>query len=165
MIRRFEPLDIHFKCAVRRIAANLFPCGYDVGEEAPSTLAELNAHIAATGRMLVYSGGSDRTIFDCPETNYAFRAWHDWCHWKGQHEFDMQGEAAVCLMQHEHLTRLYGGHPSLPKWHAIIDAEVIGQNAYHDMYGVFPQDQKAFVLRYLNAQKAIRDLRAAGLAA
>lgn len=146
MLRPFNPLDAGFNVAVQTIARRLFPTGYDVAEEAPATLEQLNAHIAATGRMLVWSGASERTIFDDAETNYAFRAWHDWCHWKGQLPFNEEGERAAYAMQLDHLRTVYGERP---EWEAILHAEVVGQFDYAAEHGHFPEDQRAFVASYL----------------
>lgn len=140
-----KPYCLSFNIAVRTIAARLFPCGYDVAEVAPESLEELTAHIAATGRMLVFSGASDSTIYTCRETNYAFRAWHDWCHWKGSHPFTIAGERAVMEMQRDHLRTVYGNHPDLPLWDAILEAEIIAQAERHESTGAFPMDQRTFV--------------------
>jgi hypothetical protein len=141
-----KPFCLSFNIAVRTIAARLFPCGYDVAEAAPNSLDELNAHIAETGRMLVYSGASDSTIYACPETNYAFRAWHDWCHWKGQHPFTIAGERAVMQMQRDHLRTVYGPtHRELCIWDAILEAEIMAQAERHESTGAFPVDQRTFV--------------------
>lgn len=147
MIAEFRPLDAGFNIAVRSIAARLYPTGYDVADDAPSSLEELNAHVAATGRMIVWSGGSERTIFDDAETNYAFRAWHDWHHLKGQHPFDAEGEAAVFVRQRDQLRELYGVRPA---WEALLHAEIIGQLEYEAAHGCFPDDQRAFAQAYLD---------------
>lgn len=141
-----KPYCLTFNIAVRTIAGRLFPCGYDVAEAAPQSLEELTAHIAATGRMLVYSGASDSTIYACRETNYAFRAWHDWCHWKGQHPFTLEGERACLQMQRDHLRIVYGPtHPDLSLWDAILEAEIIAQAERQIATGEFPTDQRQFV--------------------
>ena len=51
--------------------------------------------------MVVAREGADNTIFGAPEVNYAFRAWHDWCHWMGGFDFSLYGECATCNMQIE----------------------------------------------------------------
>src|SRR5208282_1357378 len=100
--------DIHFNAAVLTMCSRLLPGGYDVSLAAPETYEELIAHLDAGGRMVVYSGGSERTIYGDPEVNFAFRAWHDWCHWRGRHDFSQEGERVACAMQSEHLVTLYG---------------------------------------------------------
>lgn len=140
-----KPYCLSFNIAVHAICARLFPCGYDVAERAPTNLEDLTAHIARTGRMLVWSGASDNTIYGDSETNWAFRAWHDWCHWKGQHEFNLVGERACMEMQLEHLRTVYGrSHPDFHLWAAILEAEIIAQASIHAESGEFPADQRQF---------------------
>jgi hypothetical protein len=55
----------------------LFPTGYDVSDDAPSTFRGLCKHLDSGGRMTVYRGGSEATIFADNEVNYAFRAFLD----------------------------------------------------------------------------------------
>jgi hypothetical protein len=149
-----KPLDLGFNIAVRTIAARLFPCGFDITADesaAPSTLEALQAHIEATGRMLVWSGASDHTIFACPETNWAFRAWHDWAHWRYALPFDLAGERAVCEVQKANLATVYPGRPSLPLWGRILDLEITAQAEHFTTTGSFPIDQVAFTLARLAA--------------
>jgi|CXWL01.1.fsa_nt_gi hypothetical protein len=160
------PLSPAFNVAVQTIARRLFPCGFDVAAVhqpksgvdfmlatpippyAPSTLAELTAHIARTGRMLVSGDFSDKTIYADAETNFAFRAWHDWHHWKHQIPFTLAGEREVCRLQERNLVTVYG-----PKTAAgfipLLRAEVIGQAEYYTFHGTFPRNQMAFVKAYL----------------
>ena len=143
-----QPFNLAFNVAVNHIAGKLFPCGFDVGPDAPATLEALNAQFA-TGRHKVDNRRSDNTIFACPETNWHFRAWHDWCHWKGQHAFTLEGESAVARMQIEHVRGLYGDGPTLDAFSQLILAEVVGQAAYYAASGEFPADQRAFVRAFL----------------
>jgi len=144
-----QPFNVAFNVAVNHIASKLFPCGFDVAPDAiDADLPGITAQFA-NGRAVVSSLFSDNTIFACPETNYAFRAWHDWCHVKGQHPFTLEGEAAVARMQIEHIRALYGEGDFLDKAAALIRAEVIGQAAYKAATGDFPVDQRAFVREML----------------
>lgn len=152
----FKGIDIHFNIAVMTIARRLFPGGWDVAEDAPGSLEELTQHIADTGRMLVWSGGSDATIFGDAEHNYAFRAWHDWHHWKWQLPFTLEGEAAVCDLQKDDLDIVYGlpvtpGERFRRSMHyRLIDCEINGKLKYSKMHGgEFPVDQIAFARMYL----------------
>jgi len=162
-----EPLSLSLNCAVNSIANRLFPLGFDVqgvdtAKVAPSTYEELCAQFA-TGRHVVASEGSENTIYACKETNYAFRAWHDWCHVRGGHDFSLEGEKAVCAMQIEHLRKFYPGNPDLPKWERILEAEIVGQALYFAKHGKFPKHQRAFVEAYIRRNTAAL-LRAAEIA-
>lgn len=143
-----QPVDRGFNVAVKHIAGLLFPAGFDVADVAPVTLGEIRRHVASTGRMLVWSGMSGKTCFACPETNYAFRAWHDWCHWKGGYEFNRQGEIAVCSMQQDHVRTLYGREGAV-KFHHMLAIEVVGQFDFAGRNCHFPRDQHAFMVREL----------------
>ncbi len=144
-------LDIHFNAAVLTICSRVLPGGFDVSDKAPETYEELVAHLDAGRRMLVYSGGSQRTIYGDPEVNFAFRAWHDWCHWRGRYDFSYEGERAACTMQGDHLVALYGESSQTRRWLRILEAEIIGQRDYFDRHGIFPEDQRAFAENYLAA--------------
>lgn len=145
-----NPLDRGLNVAILHIASRLFPTGFDVGANAPETFEAINEHIARTGRMLVWNGASENTIYDDAEVNYAFRAWHDWCHWFGHFDFSLGGERLAAEMQKAHLRSLYVGCKELTRWEAIIDAEVNGQAAYAEYWGIFPNHQRAFVEAYLS---------------
>ncbi len=144
-----QPLDTGLNVAIMHIATKLFPTGFDVSPDAPNTFTALKAHLDAGKRMVVFSGGSDATVYADPEVNWCFRAWHDWCHWRGNHPLSLMGERATCVMQAQHLVTLYGKGPSVRRWIRIIHAEIIGQAAFYQAHGHFPVDQYEFVTRYL----------------
>ena len=149
-----QPLDRGLNAAILHIADRLFPKGFDVSPNAPETYEALLAHIAETGRMCVGNGASENTIYADAEVNYAFRAWHDWCHWFGHYDFSLGGERQACELQKQHLRSLYCGGRNLKRWEAILDAEVIGQAEYQACHGEFPIDQLSFVQAYLWAHNA-----------
>jgi hypothetical protein len=143
------PVDTAFNVAVLHITSRLFPTGFDVSEHAPATFAELKALLDAKQRLVVYSGGSSNTIYADPEVNYAFRAWHDWSHWTGNHDLTFRGEVAVCATQRRHLIELYGDTPQTRRWSELIRAEIIGQGTYYLYHKRFPEDQRSFVEAFL----------------
>jgi hypothetical protein len=145
-----KPLDIGFNIAVLRIANQLCPGGCQVADDAPDTYEKLRAHLDLTNQMKVWSGGSENTIYADKQVNWAFRAWHDWCHYHGRHAFTVVGERAVFEMQKLHLLLLYGNCPQTRRWLEILRAEVIGQQKYFYQHGHYPDDQRAFVEDYLN---------------
>lgn len=149
-----EPFSTKFNIACQHIANKLWPLGFDVSGvdtdiPAPDSLDNLNALIATRGRLVVDGSNSENTIFACAETNYCFRAWHDWCHWKGQHEFTLEGETRVAEMQIEHVRKLYG-HRDAREFTRLIWEEVVGQATWHAVNGRFPTDQRLFARQYLN---------------
>ena len=142
-----KPLCITLNIAIATICNRLFPAGFDVAETAPESLSELNESIAKRGRITVWNGASEQTVYGSTEHNFMFRAWHDWCHWKGQHEFNLAGEAAALAMQLEHLATVYPSHPDRPTWERILTVEVLGQAVHHAVTGEFPADQVEFYHR------------------
>ena len=143
------PFSRAFNVAVKRMAEILMPTGYDVADEAPNDFEALKAHVAKTGRMLVWKGESEDTIFGCPETNWAFRAWHDWCHIKGGFPFTVKGETLAAGMQASQLITVYGCEMSR-YWRKLIACEVVGQAAFHEVTGNFPSDQREFTNAFLD---------------
>ena len=145
-----QPFSTSFNVAVNHIAARLWPKGFDVCNVAPSSLESLKNTVRENGRLTVWGGGSERTIFGDAETNYAFRAWHDWHHIDGDLPFTFEGEAEVCQRQLADLARLYGNDTMTQAgWAALLVIEVIGQRAYEDRHGAFPDDQRAFAVECL----------------
>ncbi|PHP65403.1 hypothetical protein CSC94_18760 [Zhengella mangrovi] len=138
-------LDHELNVAAMMIANRLFPAGFDVAEDAPDTYEKLKALFESGKRYVVYSGGSDRTIFGDPEVNFHFRAWHDWCHWKGAHEFTVRGEYDTFRMQHCHLVAIYGDNAMTKRWRRILFADIVGQKLHEKRTGQFPEDQFSFV--------------------
>jgi len=141
-------LSIPFNVAVRHISDKIFPCGFDVSEDAPKTYDELVAHYHKQARLSVWNGASDRTIFGCPETNYMFRAWHDSKHLLYDHPFTPDGERSVMLQQQADIGALYDGAQA-DYFCEILEAEIMGQLQYAEIHGDFPGDQIGFVRAYL----------------
>lgn len=93
--------------------------------------------------LKIWSGGSENTIFGNPETNYAFRAWHDYIHITKQLDFSPLNEARVAFIQaailpEEWLFERY-----------LILIEVIGQVLHHDAWGEFVPDQRLFTCQMM----------------
>lgn len=139
-------LDPEFDRVVVERARTCFPEGYDVVDDAPQTLEEINQLLNSGARMKVWSGASQFTIYGAPEVNFAFRAWHDWTHWKGQFPFNVTGEAATANAQVNELRTVYGDSENTRRWACLIYTEVVGQVLYADINnGTFPGNQRLFV--------------------
>lgn len=91
-------------------------------------------------RIPVWEGGSDRTIWSSPSVNHAFRALHDYEHILQCAGFDVQGESYVARAQAAKLCTSKAER-------VILLAETMGQIYYHERWGRFPTDQRAFVVR------------------
>lgn len=116
---------------------------HSVSDHAPSTFAELSA--SATSGLVVWAGGSDKTIYGDASTNHAFRAWHDSLHLKLNAPFTLAGETRVAL----HQASLVGGD----LMGNLIMAEVVGQAEHMAKTGHFPADQVKFIMEYMRGIK------------
>lgn len=149
-------LDRGFNSVVQAMARRFMPQGFDVSSDAPDTLEALRKHYKKTGRILVWNGASDRTIFGDPEVNFAFRAWHDYTHLKISAPFDRPGETAVALVQTADMYQRMGYCNNSRRYARIIDAEIVGQLRHQETFGEFPEDQLGFVQAYLkNATRSL----------
>lgn len=163
-----EPLDRKFNIAVLRACHFLMPGGFNRiidKPKAPATLAESKAYFARHGKVGVWTGASDKTIFGSENqgVNHAFRAWHDYCHILGDYDFSMRGEINVAMMQQSHMTAMYGTFTGYGKIYEndisyrfgrLVWAEVVGQGEHLKRYGEFPLDQHGFVRAYLYNEKS-----------
>ncbi len=146
--RDIAPVSRAFNIAVLHITSRVLPCGYDVSEIAPQDFDSLVSHYDKTGRVLVWSGASDRTIFADCEVNYAFRAWHDSKHITGNFPFSWEGESAAMQAQMDDIRALYDG--KIAEYFCdLLTAEIQGQKQYQDARGGFPLDQIGFAQSYL----------------
>jgi hypothetical protein len=144
-----EPFNVDLNAAIMELAALMLPDGFDVAADAPQTFESLKAHLDARRRLVVWSGGSQATIYGELRVNYAFRAWHDWCHWQGNHDFSLEGEIATCEMQCRQLKQRFDDAENVNRWCDIIRAEIVGQGQFYQRHKRFPDDQRGFVLEYL----------------
>lgn len=143
-----QPFDPDFNHAIMQITAQLVP-EYTVSDSAPATYQALKAHLEAGKMMVVADEGSGNTIFGNPAVNHAFRAWHDWSHWRGGFDFSPQGETATCQMQIEHVYQFFGNNQKTRAWASLLTAEIIGQRQYFERHRTYICDQRAFVRAYL----------------
>lgn len=142
------PLDIQLNQAVLKIAAHFVPT-FKVSDDAPSTYSALKKRLDLGLEMTVYGGGSGTTIFGTPEVNHSFRAWHDWCHWKAEANFSLQGETEVCNTMLQHIQVFYGLTSKTCYWRSILIAEIIGQSRYYEKHNDYVSDQRAFCVAYM----------------
>ena len=142
------PISRAFNACILTMANRLFPAGYDVSDKAPDTLESLTDHINSTGRMLVWNGASGATIFADPEVNWAFRAWHDFHHWKGQFAFDREGELKCLTAQQADVLKVYGPGPLSDLFCHLLECEIAGQLDHEETYGEFPADQVEFTRQW-----------------
>lgn len=143
-----KPFDITLNGAVIAISRELFPDGFDISWDAPETLQQIRDHLDAGKRMVVYAEGSDESIYGDAQVNYAFRAWHDWCHYITNNDFTVKGELGVYNYQMAMLAARFG---KVGYWSRLLYADVVGQRLYYLLHHRYVDDQRGFVATYLNA--------------
>ncbi len=153
-----RPVNPMFNCAVQTITKRVWPQWFDTSAQPiHNSFKLLKAEHAARGRITVYSGDCDTSIFDDPDINVMFRAWHDWCHIQGDHDFTVGGEMQAAYMQMQHVITLYGDGETGREFCRLIDAEVIGQAMYYHKHKKYVKDQRTFVAMYLlNPHETLR---------
>lgn len=104
--------------------------------------------------MLIWTGASENTIFECQETNLHFRNWHDFHHVTKNLPFNTEGEKAVALLQCEDIRKVYGVNDVTDSWCKLVMCEVVGQIEYAEHNGFYVSPQNAFTLAYLENPSA-----------
>lgn len=112
---------------------------YTISDYAPSTFADVMGSYVATGRIIVWSGGTDKTIW-IPELNYMFRAWHDMTHIKLNADFSLQGEIRACIDQQRQVMS--------DALKLAFEIEIVRQAEYFINTSEFISDQVSFFLKY-----------------
>jgi hypothetical protein len=132
--------------AVKRIIlseASKIPGGYEAQEKAPDTLDKICQSYSETGRIFVWDGASDKTIWGDVRINHAFRAWHDYNHAITYQDFTLAGEKIVC---HAQINRCWAISESnqAPLFKRILEVDCISQVEYFYKNGSFPDNQIDF---------------------
>lgn len=104
---------------------------------------QMKHHYKTTGKIVIWMGESDNTIFGEPKLNHIFRAWHDFIHVTYNQDFGFAGESMVGTIQIHQL-------PS--DWlfeKELLTSEILGQNQYYRQHKEFVKDQRKFAYDYL----------------
>lgn len=115
-----------------------------ISDFAPQTIEDVMRSYSETGSIVVWSGGSDSTIYVDPMVNYMFRAAHDMMHIRIGADFTMLGETRVAHAQMGMVGTELG---------RIIEIEVIKQAEYFFQTGSFLDDQVAFTIAQLKGSR------------
>lgn len=122
---------------------------YVVCNDAPNTWKELQRNAYdSRGRIRIYGGGSDHTIYGVNKVNYAFRAWHDNLHL--QHNLSFKPDDEIKLAQ-IHADMITGDYEK-----QLIHADIAGQVKHWQKFNAFVDNQYRFVLNYLLTSEVIR---------
>lgn len=153
-------LDYSAECLSHWIVKRAARLAKDIGfsywpaSDAPGTFegvcAEFKACLCGGGAFRVFDGASDKTIYTNPETNYAFRFWHDVIHAAYKLDFTEQGERATAQKQIDEVSKVFGADSLEVK---LITADTAGQVEYFAKTGGFVENQKDFVYGLILAGK------------
>ena len=103
----FKGWDRGFNVMVLRMAELVAP-SFQRGPDAPETLEALTSYVEKHGNIKVSDQNMAQNVFGCDEANLAFRAWHDWTHWRYQTPFTPEGEKATYEHQLTDMMKVYG---------------------------------------------------------
>lgn len=147
-----RPFSSSLNDAIVHMAVKAWPEGWTGRADLDGmTFADLKETYARTGRIEVWTGGSDETIFASHIVNVAFRAWHDACHLAGDYPFGLVGEKGALDLQLKQLEEEFPGHKDMAYWKRLLTCEVLGQLAYSVTNGHFPDNQRAFTRAFLKS--------------
>lgn len=136
---------------VRRYMLRAGTPAFDVRDDAPDTDADMVRHYNETGRLCIWAGASEGTVYGAPQHNWMYRAWHDWCHIS----------SGVCNRRHGPLgcfepsaerdvTAWQAGPVQSTLFQRVVLADTGGQAIHFGMHGAFPEDQMRFTLDIVN---------------
>lgn len=116
----------------------------DFGDNIKETLRKHIERYRDTGKIHIWTGESEGTIFGDAKINHYFRAWHDYTHITHELGYDFAGESIVGSIQASELPI---------EWvfeRELINIEILGQNQYYNRHKEFLKDQRQFSIDYLN---------------
>lgn len=137
-----QPMCDELNVITQAMARRLFPMGYDRDTDPAASVSPGDPRdLIKGGRLTVWTGASDHTIYGSPGINWDARAWHDWAHWRYNLPFTMEGETATAYVQLNHIAHHYGDMVDAASY---LLTEIVGQGRHMLENGQFPADQRAF---------------------
>lgn len=136
--------------AVARAMREAGTPAYDIMDEAPRTDVEVIRHYRETGRLAVWAGASDGTIYGPREANWMYRAWHDWCHVSSGVCNRMHGPLGCFEPAAEQDVTAFQIRTLGTDFAEVVKADTAGQTAYYGLHGGYVDHQGGFVLDLLN---------------
>lgn len=147
-----SPVCPHFNRLMLAIARDLMPEGWDVvdSEDFPNTLEAARAYYAKNGRVAVDKTSVTGCTMGDPEAHYAFRAWHDLIHiLYGEADFTLAGERFAADVHRAEIFKRIGYTQEAVWFGALVEIEIVAQNAHNIRLGYYPPDPRAFALKWL----------------
>ena len=105
-----------------------------------------------TGKIHIWTGCSENSVFGSSRVNHIFRAWHDYTHIVNGLGYSITEEAIVCDIQKDQLPKDWYFEKDL------VDCEIRGQAHYFFINNRFITDQRRFTINWMhNSIAALRD--------
>ena len=98
-----------------------------------------------TGKIHIWNGASDKTIFGDSIINCKFRAWHDYIHINYNLGYSITEESIVCDIQKDMLPFTWDFEKKL------IECEIRGQVHYFYRNNKFVENQRLFTIKWLES--------------
>lgn len=121
---------------------------YTVSDKAPNTEADLVGQ--GSQHLIIWSGQSDKTIFQDASVNWAFRAIHDALHLKSGLGFSVQDEII--------LGNLQSSLVKCPLIAEIVRIEIVEQAKHYQLTNTFVNDQIGFMRQHLINNKLFKGI-------
>lgn len=151
--RQDVPLCPAFTHLAHSIARDLMPEGWDVIPNAPDTLPDLRDYYHENKRIAVNTESRYGCTVGDLEAHYAFRAWHDLLHVldpDAGSAFDLEGERRMANRHRQQIVDRIGYSADSAFMGALVEIEIVAQNAHKLRLGIWPEDPRAFALRWLD---------------
>ncbi|PTT72590.1 MULTISPECIES: hypothetical protein [unclassified Chryseobacterium] len=113
------------------------------------TLQRYIEHFKATGKIKIWTGSSENTIFGSERINHFYRAWHDHTHIIFGSGFTLAGETITAEIQCSMLPIEWFFEKRL------IMADIVAQNLHYIFHKNYVKDQRKFIVDYLKDPKTI----------
>jgi hypothetical protein len=145
------PLSPELNSCVVSICNECWPNGFDLSlTDAPNTFKELKREFEQRGKITVFSGNSDDSIYADASINQMARAWHDWAHIQANADFSVEGEGKTCELQCQQISARLGDERA-ESIIRVLRADVIGQSLYYEKHRKYVRRQKEFVIAYMES--------------
>lgn len=146
-----KPLIAAFDPTVLALARQRLPRGWKACGGSPNSLEDVIKVFERTGDMIVTNSVPKTAVFGDFATLVAFRAWHDWLHWKYVGEFTLPGELMVGHVHVGGLVAELGFTDEVQAMGALALIQVYQQNVYFfDTHEVRVEDERRFAMAFFS---------------
>ena len=129
---------------------------FEISDDAPSTFKGMKEFHENNGYFLVYDGGDHGFLGE--SYNIKFRALHDAMHLENDLSFSFEHEKQLSMVTQWEFMQIAYRELNKTQWETwcigqVIQAEIRGQIEYFEANNKYVDDQKAFILDYLQVEE------------